>query len=71
MPAWRLICVIYILPDFQRVGRHLSVQGRQHAGMKEMEHIQPSKALDLITPVPDGYEMKVEGVTILAPGFDR
>ena len=34
--------------------------------MKEMEHIKPSGTFDLVTPVPDGYEVDADGSTILA-----
>ena len=34
--------------------------------MKKMEHIKPCRTFDLVTPVPDGYEMDADGSTILA-----
>jgi hypothetical protein len=34
--------------------------------MKEMERIKPCKTFELVTPVPAGYEMSINGTTILA-----
>lgn len=34
--------------------------------MKEMEHVKPCKTFDLVTPMPEGYEMRLDGTTILA-----
>lgn len=34
--------------------------------MKELEPLAPSCVQNILTPVPDGYEMQMRGVTILA-----
>ena len=35
------------------------------AAMKAMEHVKPCHTFDLVTPVPDGYEMDADGTTLL------
>lgn len=34
--------------------------------MNEMDHIKPAGTFDLVTPVPDGYEMASYGSTLIA-----